>query len=159
MFNLQKKYTHRLKAIRATLECSDFFTSHEVIGSSLLFVHDQNQARIWLIDFAKTVGLPDHVNIDHNSAWSVGNHEDGYLIGINNLIRIFEELQEAADDDDRLRCEAEADGNDRCGNDENDNNDDNDDCGDGDDNGDHDDDDDDHQRKSTTERLKNMSLP
>lgn len=86
------KYTHRLKAIRATLECSDFFGSHEVIGSSLLFVHDRQQASIWLIDFAKTVVLPPNVHIDHACTWSVGNHEDGYLIGINNLISIFEEI-------------------------------------------------------------------
>lgn len=71
---------------------SDFFQSHEVIGSSLLFVHDRNQASVWLIDFAKTVNLPSDTSITHNSKWSVGNHEDGYLIGINNLINIFEEL-------------------------------------------------------------------
>lgn len=43
-----------------------------------------------MIDFAKTVPVPDNVNIDHASAWKVGNHEDGYLIGIDNLISIFE---------------------------------------------------------------------
>lgn len=81
-----------MKAIRATLDCSAFFQSHEVIGSSLLFVHDNLNASIWLIDFAKTVELPQNVAIDHNSAWTVGNHEDGYLIGINNMIDIFTEL-------------------------------------------------------------------
>ncbi|XP_037038556.1 inositol-trisphosphate 3-kinase A-like isoform X2 [Bradysia coprophila] len=91
------KYIQRLKAIRATLECSDFFTSHEVIGSSLLFVHDRNNASVWLIDFAKTVMLPQDIKISHNGIWSVGNHEDGYLIGINNLIDIFEELQTSQD--------------------------------------------------------------
>lgn len=45
-----------------------------------------------MIDFAKTVPVPEDVNIDHNSAWKVGNHEDGYLIGMNNLISIFESL-------------------------------------------------------------------
>ncbi|XP_055716667.1 inositol-trisphosphate 3-kinase A isoform X1 [Phlebotomus papatasi] len=88
-----QKYIQRLKAVRATLECSEFFKSHEVIGSSLLFVHDRTQASIWLIDFAKTIALPANVTIDHNSKWKVGNHEDGYLIGINNLIDIFTELQ------------------------------------------------------------------
>lgn len=87
------KYIQRLKAIRATLEFSDFFQTHEVIGSSLLFVHDKTQASIWLIDFAKTLHLPENVKIDHNTKWTVGNHEDGYLIGINNLIEIFESLQ------------------------------------------------------------------
>ncbi|KAI8114795.1 Inositol-trisphosphate 3-kinase B [Lucilia cuprina] len=87
------RYIQRLRAIRATLECSDFFRSHEVIGSSLLFVHDRKQANVWLIDFAKTVLLPENHYIDHASTWKVGNHEDGYLIGINNLIDIFNELE------------------------------------------------------------------
>uniref|UniRef100_W8BUA7 Kinase n=2 Tax=Ceratitis capitata TaxID=7213 RepID=W8BUA7_CERCA len=87
------RYIQRLQAIRATLECSDFFRTHEVIGSSLLFVHDHYQASVWLIDFAKTVGLPENQQIDHSSTWTVGNHEDGYLIGINNLLEIFTELE------------------------------------------------------------------
>lgn len=116
----QPKYIQRLKAVKATLESSSFFRTHEVnidtylsrtyfivsikinhilfvinyfhlqmIGSSLLFVHDRFNANIWLIDFAKTVGLPENISIDHSSKWTVGNHEDGYLIGLNNLISIF----------------------------------------------------------------------
>lgn len=81
-----------MKNIRATLIESHFFKTHELIGSSLLFVHDKRKASIWMIDFAKTVPVPDNVTIDHNSVWKVGNHEDGYLIGINNLISIFESL-------------------------------------------------------------------
>uniref|UniRef100_U5EQ64 Kinase n=1 Tax=Corethrella appendiculata TaxID=1370023 RepID=U5EQ64_9DIPT len=89
-----QKYIQRLKAIRTTLEFSDFFKTHEVIGSSLLFVHDRRHASIWLIDFAKTITLPENVNISHSNKWQVGNHEDGYLIGINNLIDIFTEVYE-----------------------------------------------------------------
>lgn len=89
------KYIQRLKAIRATLGFSEFFKRHEVIGSSLLFVHDRHHASVWLIDFAKTVVLPESVSIGHDRKWKVGNHEDGYLIGINNLIDIFTEVHEA----------------------------------------------------------------
>ncbi|KAG8297428.1 hypothetical protein J6590_036217 [Homalodisca vitripennis] len=63
-------------------------------GSSLLFVHDQNNANVWLIDFAKTLILPSEMQIDHASEWIVGNHEDGYMIGVNNLIDIFGEILE-----------------------------------------------------------------
>lgn len=45
-----------------------------------------------MIDFAKTVSLPIGSSITHINEWIVGNHEDGYLIGINNLIQLFEEL-------------------------------------------------------------------
>lgn len=88
----QEKYIERLKSIRTTLQRSEFFRTHEVIGSSLLFVHDRNKASIWLIDFAKTISLPTNTEISHKNEWRVGNHEDGYLIGINNLIAIFEDL-------------------------------------------------------------------
>ena len=88
-------YIARLNAIRAALDSSDFFRGHELIGSSLLFVHDDNSANIWLIDFGKTVAVPPDMEINHKSAWEVGNHEDGYLIGLDNIISIFNEMAEA----------------------------------------------------------------
>ncbi|KAH8367871.1 hypothetical protein KR084_003748 [Drosophila pseudotakahashii] len=100
------RYIQRLRAIRATLAVSEFFQTHEVIGSSLLFVHDQTHASIWLIDFAKTVELPPQLRIDHYSAWKVGNHEDGYLIGINNLIDIFVEMQASMEAEAEAEAEA-----------------------------------------------------
>ncbi|XP_034938877.1 inositol-trisphosphate 3-kinase B [Chelonus insularis] len=88
------KYLQRLKAIRATLKTSPFFATHEIVGSSLLFVHDANNAGVWMIDFAKTLPLPSHLpRIKHDAEWQVGNHEDGYLIGVNNLIDIFEDIR------------------------------------------------------------------
>ncbi|KAL4237721.1 hypothetical protein ACF0H5_002435 [Mactra antiquata] len=88
------KYLRRLKAIRATQEDSPFFKSHEIIGSSLLFVHDKcGHASIWMIDFGKTVPLPESVSVSHRNKWIEGNHEDGYLMGIDSLINIFEELE------------------------------------------------------------------
>nr|XP_027203161.1 inositol-trisphosphate 3-kinase A-like [Dermatophagoides pteronyssinus] len=85
-------YLEKLKFIRKQLEQSKFFQTHEMIGSSLLLVHDQQHANIWMIDFAKTYPLPDDININHRDQWTLGNHEDGYLFGLDNLIEIFSSL-------------------------------------------------------------------
>lgn len=98
---LQPKYVQRLKAIRATLEHSEFFRTHEIIGSSLLFLHDRKQASCWLIDFAKTGALPDDISITHKKNWEVGNHEDGYLIGLNNIIELFNSVATEMQNSDR----------------------------------------------------------
>ena len=50
------------------------------------------KASIWMIDFGKTMHLPEDMRIDHKSAWHRGNHEDGYLSGVDNMISIFEDL-------------------------------------------------------------------
>ncbi|XP_035647470.1 uncharacterized protein LOC118397105 [Oncorhynchus keta] len=85
-----KLYLQRLKELRSVLEKSQFFRTHEVVGSSLLFVHDASgQACVWMIDFGKTVPLPALLTLDHRTPWMEGNHEDGYLWGLDNLIDIL----------------------------------------------------------------------
>ncbi|XP_015249429.1 PREDICTED: inositol-trisphosphate 3-kinase B isoform X1 [Cyprinodon variegatus] len=87
------KYLTRLKEIRGTLEISPFFKSHEVIGSSLLFVHDsKKQAKVWMIDFGKTTPLPEGEELTHRASWIEGNREDGYLFGLDSLVDIFSSM-------------------------------------------------------------------
>ena len=50
------------------------------------------KAHIRLIDFGKAVPLPEGISIDHRSDWVEGNHEDGYLFGLENILDILEEL-------------------------------------------------------------------
>lgn len=78
----------RLKSMKTTLLKSDFFMQHEVIGSSLLIVHDTSSVSAHLIDLAKTIKSP--TKLSHTIPWEMGNHEDGYLHGLSNLIRILE---------------------------------------------------------------------
>lgn len=86
------KYVERLRSLETTLSTSNFFAAHELIGSSLLFIHDHAKANVWMIDFAKTHPLPDGVKINHQNPWVVGNHEDGYLTGLRNLMDLFDQL-------------------------------------------------------------------
>ncbi|TNN40150.1 Inositol-trisphosphate 3-kinase B [Liparis tanakae] len=80
-------YHSRLLALRDALQNSLFFRTHEVIGSSLLFVHDHSsQASVWMIDFAKTTPVPDARPLRHNVPWAEGSREDGYLIGLSSLL-------------------------------------------------------------------------
>ncbi|XP_023222897.1 inositol-trisphosphate 3-kinase homolog [Centruroides sculpturatus] len=89
--SITSQLIERLKLLRKKFEKSEFFSRHEVIGSSLLIVHDGMKVGAWMIDFAKTVSLPDGVTIDHRSPWVLGNHEDGYLFGLDNLISVLED--------------------------------------------------------------------
>ncbi|KPP70546.1 hypothetical protein Z043_110612 [Scleropages formosus] len=92
-----KSYLQRLQELRTVLEQSEFFRTHEVVGSSLLFVHDRTeQARVWMIDFGKTVPLPPPLVLDHRTPWVEGNREDGYLWGLDNLIEIMSAMMPAA---------------------------------------------------------------
>lgn len=64
-------------------------------------MHDSQKSGVWLIDFGKTVSVPEGLSIDHKSPWDVGNHEDGYLIGIENLILLFKDLVTMLEGEDK----------------------------------------------------------
>ncbi|KAM9356685.1 inositol-trisphosphate 3-kinase C-like [Symphorus nematophorus] len=85
--DILRAYHSRLLALSNALKNSVFFRTHEVIGSSLLFVHDHSsRASVWMIDFGKTTPLPDTYELLHNVPWTEGSREDGYLIGLTSLI-------------------------------------------------------------------------
>lgn len=95
-------YLNRLENMQDALKNSEFFRTHEVIGSSLLFVHDRRGfSNVWMIDFGKTMPAPSHISLRHDVPWEPGTHEDGYLLGLKNLIASLQDtmrmLEETAE--------------------------------------------------------------
>ncbi|XP_065755318.1 inositol-trisphosphate 3-kinase C isoform X2 [Phocoena phocoena] len=88
------KKMRKLEEVTKMLE--DFVDGNRailVVGSSLLFVHDHTGlAKVWMIDFGKTVALPDHQTLSHRLPWAEGNREDGYLWGLDNVIHLLQGL-------------------------------------------------------------------
>mmetsp|Transcript_52216 Transcript_52216/g.124481 ORF Transcript_52216/g.124481 Transcript_52216/m.124481 type:complete len:698 (+) Transcript_52216:87-2180(+) len=98
--NLVDQIIAQLTQLKEVLEKSAFFNQHEMIGTSLLFVVDKSRAEVHLIDFAKTQPLPEGAHVDHRSPWSDGNHEDGVLYGLENLLHMWERARTAVEDPD-----------------------------------------------------------
>lgn len=90
---VRRKLIEKLEILKSKFEKSLFFKTHEIIGSSLLIVYDTKRIGVWMIDFAKTLPVPDNILLDHKSNWVLGNHEDGFLFGLQNLIEILKECK------------------------------------------------------------------
>ncbi|KAM9740411.1 inositol-trisphosphate 3-kinase A-like [Menidia menidia] len=102
--NTLKAYHSRLLDLKDALKSSQFFRTHEVIGSSLLFVHDHSKASVWMIDFGKTTPLPDMTELQHTIPWSEGSREDGYLIGLTSLITSLDQAISVASGQQEDNC-------------------------------------------------------
>ena len=77
----------RLHDLYDTAIDSVWFGNHEFIGSSILIIYDgadPNKAGSWMIDFGQTRPAPNPLK--HTTKWEMGNHEDGYLFGLAQLI-------------------------------------------------------------------------
>lgn len=86
---IRERILQRLVDLHATTERSRFFYEHELIGSSLLFVYDHTgRVGVWMIDFGKTSRV--ETTITHRDPWILGNREDGYLVGLENLIDMLQ---------------------------------------------------------------------
>lgn len=78
----------RLKEIREKFEQSPYFQRHEVVGSSIFMIYDDIKVGAWIIDFAKTVPVPEGTVVNHRRQWVQGNHEEGFLTGLDSLISV-----------------------------------------------------------------------
>jgi len=98
-----KDLVMKLEELRSALQVSQFFQSHEFIGTSLLFVVDNERAHVHFIDLAKTEPVPEGMQIDHCSPWIPGNHEDGVLKGVESLLDLWKKaLAELEDQSDSM---------------------------------------------------------
>ncbi|XP_063216453.1 inositol-trisphosphate 3-kinase homolog isoform X2 [Bacillus rossius redtenbacheri] len=87
------RLVERLREIRAKFEQSPYFRSHEVVGSSIFMIYDDSKVGAWIIDFAKTHPAPGGAALDHRRPWVQGNHEEGFLYGLDSLISVLEEVK------------------------------------------------------------------
>lgn len=88
--NILNQLLKNLRQMRSLIEKSEFFQHHEVVGSSVFIVYDDNHIGAWLIDFAKCQPIPNGITVNHRNDWVVGNCEEGLLHGMDELIKTFE---------------------------------------------------------------------
>jgi len=60
----------------------------QIVGSSILIIYDDTKVGAWLIDFAKTRHVPENTVLTHRQPWVPGNHEEGFLFGLDHLIEV-----------------------------------------------------------------------
>ena len=89
---LLRSFARQCRQLRDAFEADDVAAHHAFIRSSLLFVYSDvtNDTSVHMIDFARCYRTEK--NLSHRAAWQPGNHEDGYLTGLDNLVRILEDL-------------------------------------------------------------------
>lgn len=83
-----------LRLIADAVPRSEFFATHEVVGSSVLHVLDaEGRVTCKVIDLGKTVPAVSRLSHDVDVAEGPpGSQEEGYLIGLRSLIATWESL-------------------------------------------------------------------
>jgi hypothetical protein len=85
----------QLGSLEATLQRSPLFAESELIGTSLLLSYDgRGRVGLWVMDFGLSCTSPTGP-LRHDAPWTVGNHEDGYLVGMASMQRLFHALLES----------------------------------------------------------------
>jgi len=90
--SIKDEIVRKLKLLYKSIQNSEYFKHHEMIGSSIFIVYEEDKVGVWLIDFAKTVRVPDGITLTHTEQWVEGNHEEGLLLGLKSLSLSFQEL-------------------------------------------------------------------
>jgi 1D-myo-inositol-triphosphate 3-kinase len=89
----------KLESFTAALERSTWFAKHTVLRSSLLLIYDDDgrhdSLKLRITTLGVSYELPWGARNSHVSPWdgSPGCHEDGFLLGVQSLLRIMKRIQ------------------------------------------------------------------
>jgi len=108
---LAKAVLIKLERMRSALERSDYFKGQVFVRSSILITYDYDifvehnktggtpedfismtgpiPLEVKMIDFAQSHPTPNGEKLTHRAPWTPGNHEDGYLTGMDSLITLL----------------------------------------------------------------------
>jgi len=86
---IKKKYLNRLQEIETLCLQSTFFHRHQLVGTSLLFVNDDVNGNIWMIDFGKSFKSDGE-----NGSMDYARRKNGYMEGLRNIITLIENIPE-----------------------------------------------------------------
>jgi len=91
---IREAIVEQLRTIEAKLRRSTFFAEHEVVGSSILHVvGSEGTVACKLLDFGKTVPAKQRLTHDVDVTLVPNtSQEEGYLIGLQALISVWESL-------------------------------------------------------------------
>jgi len=88
----------KLESLMAALERSAFFFKHSLVRTTMLLVYDdaaKAKMELKMMNFGSSHALPNGERLDHTAPWdgTAGCHEDGYLIGVQSLVRVMETIK------------------------------------------------------------------
>jgi len=88
----------KVETFLAALERSIFFPKHTFLRTTMLFVYDdanRSKVQVKIMNFGASFALPEgERGLAHDAPWdgTATCHEDGYLIGVRSLVRVFTSL-------------------------------------------------------------------
>jgi 1D-myo-inositol-triphosphate 3-kinase len=108
---LAAAFAARLRALRCALEAdAAFFPRYSLLRSSLLCTYDKRAVEtatlsapgppvvgVHMIDFSSSEQARPGERLSHRAPWEPGNGEDGYLLGVDNLIKMFDKVERGED--------------------------------------------------------------
>eukprot|EP00668_Euglena_longa_P006036 GGOE01007153.1.p1 GENE.GGOE01007153.1~~GGOE01007153.1.p1 ORF type:complete len:1008 (-),score=263.25 GGOE01007153.1:270-3293(-) len=86
-----------LRRLRHAASHSEWLGQHELVASSLMLVVDrqsENKCGVWLADLHNS--RPSPTPLLHTVAWAPGNHEDGFLFGLDHVIQTMQDELQAS---------------------------------------------------------------
>jgi len=88
----------KLEKLVEALQRSSFLSRHVFLRTTLLLIYDdadrETKLELKLMNFGSSYAVPEGQSVTHTAEWdgTVASHEDGFLFGVESLVRILKSM-------------------------------------------------------------------